>query len=173
MKFLIVIFTLIPLCGLGAISNDVLLNKEKIFFYTPHLVNQKYFALEFGFQSLKKINSLNYPFNAFAKAFLAEEYYLINPNWRAGALGFKGGVMLPTQPWIPLSLVITGGYAKTALHEDPWFGKRAQSQETDDMFLIEGGLNILYKDILLRYTYQLNTIDYFKRKSFLSIGVNF
>lgn len=150
-----------------------MLSKEKIFFYTPHIINQKYFAIEFGFQSLKKIEYFNYPFNAFAMAFLAEESYTVNPALRTGVLGFKGGVSFPTQPWIPLSLIITGGYAKTALHEDPWFGKRDQSVERDDLFLIEGGASYRYKDFLIRYVYQLNTVKSLTRKSFLALGVNF
>ncbi|MBI2521323.1 MAG: hypothetical protein HYV97_12950 [Bdellovibrio sp.] len=151
----------------------MLLEKEKLVFFAPNIINTKYFCFEFGFRSQKKIDSLHYLYNAFAEAFVAEESYTTSQDLRAGALGFKGGVILPTQPWIDLFLQFSLGYAKTALHEDPWLGKREESRSIRDMFLIEAGAMYRYKTLFLRFIHQENTVKYFTRKTFIALGVNF
>ncbi|OFZ14121.1 MAG: hypothetical protein A2X86_04525 [Bdellovibrionales bacterium GWA2_49_15] len=166
-------FTLAPASIGFEIPKTMLLEKEKLVFFAPNIINPKYFCFEFGFRSHKKIERFHYPYNAFAEAFVEEEAYTTSPDLRAGALGFKGGVILPTQPWINFSLQFSLGYAKTALHEDPWFGKREKSHTIHDMFLVEAGAMYRYKTILLRFIYQETTLKYFTRKTFISFGVNF
>ncbi len=155
------------------IPKTMLLDKEKVAFFAPNIINPKYFSFEFGFRSNKKIQRFHYPYNAVATAFVAEEAYTTDPSLRAGALGFKGGVILPTQPWVHFLLQFNLGYAKTALHEDPWFGKRDKSRSRKDQILIEAGAIYEYKTIIFRFMYQESTVKYFTRKSFFSIGVNF
>jgi len=155
------------------VPKENLLNKNSIAVYTPHVINPKYFSFEFGFLSKKSISSINYAYRAFAEAFIAEESYTTDTNLRAAALGFKGGVILPTQPWIPLNIQFGFGYAKTALHESPWFGRRDESKTIKDMFLVEAGLLYQYKDYFLRLIYQQNNLKFFTKKSFFSMGANF
>jgi len=152
---------------------SVSFKKDKIVFYTPQLLNKKFFAMDFGFVTKKFIPSFDYAFNAFAAFFIAEESYTTNAELRAGELGFKGGVYLPTQPWVPLFLQLSFGYAKTALHERPWFGKNDQSVRRDTMFLLEGGALYQYKIVIFRFIYQINNQSYLTRKTFFSIGANF
>jgi len=143
-------------------------------YYTPHIFNPKFFAFEFGFVTDKKIKSWNYPYNAFAKILIAEDFYKFDPNLRAGALGFKAGIMIPTQPWLPISLELAIGYAKTSLQKDPWLGEDDDRIQNKDLLLAEGGLVWIYNGkILFRLNYQYNNVDYFKRKIFFSIGSNF
>ena len=155
------------------IPKGMLIEKEKLIFFTPSIINPKYFAFEFGFRSHKKISRFHYPYNAFAEAFVAEETYTTAPDLRAGALGFKGGVILPTQPWVDFFLQFSLGYAKTALHEDPFFGKREKSHTIKDMFLVEAGAMYRYKTLFLRFLYQESTVKYFTKKTFIGLGVNF
>ena len=162
-----------PLIAASSLQSTTL-QKEKIFSTVPPIANQDYFRIEFGFSSPKTITKLDYPFNAFAKAFIAEESKTTASNLRAGALGFGVGVLLPTQPWIPLSLELGGGFAKTALHEDPWFGVREKSVATKDQLYAEGGLCFRFGEkLLLKATYQVSTVKYFTKNIFFSVGANF
>jgi hypothetical protein len=170
---LLVSLTLASTCLGFEIPNSMLLQREKLMVFSPNIINPKFFNFEFGFLTRKKISSIHYPYNAFAAAFLAEESYTTSPDLRAGALGFKGGVILPTQPWIDLFFQLSGGYAKTALHNEPWFGKREKSQSTNDMFFVEAGALYRYKTVFFRFLHQETTVKYFKRNSSLGIGVNF
>jgi len=158
----------------GFIPESDTLNHNTLLIYAPHIFNPKYFGFEFGYVTKKSINSIQYPFNAFAKACLLEEYYTTNSELRAGGLGAKAGLFLPTQPWIPLYLEVAGGFPKPALHKDPWFGKNEQSVSNQTMFLAEGGIAIRYGDkVLLRGIYQVNNVKYFKKKFLFSVGVNY
>jgi hypothetical protein len=152
---------------------ELTLKQEKIAFMTPNIFNSKYFGVEFGFLISKQIKSLDYHYNAYVDAFIVEESYTTPEQLRSGALGFKGGVLLPTQPWIPLFFQAVIGYAKTAFHDDPWLGRREKSNDTGNMFLAEIGALYSLNGFLIRYAYQINTIDYFTRNSIFSLGVNF
>ncbi len=154
--------------------DDVVLKNKRVMYYTPHIFNPKFFGFEFGFVTDKKIESWNYPYNAFAKVVLAEDFYKYDPTLRAGALGFKIGIMIPTQPWIPVSLEMAIGYAKTSLQIDPWLGDKDDRLQDKDLFLAEAGLVWIYnRKLLFRLHYQYNNVDYFVRKVFFSIGSNF
>ncbi len=158
----------------GAISRNLLLRHQGFAFYTPHLINPKFFSIEIGFVTQKSIKRWNYPYHAFANLLIAEESYTTNDELRAGALGAKAGILLPTQPWIPLFVSSSFGFAKTALHHEPWFGKTEQTIEDKTLLLAEFGLLYRYgKKLLFKASYQFNTVDYFKRKTFLAIGLNF
>lgn len=142
--------------------------------YTPHLLNPKFFGFEFGFVTNKKIERINYPYNAFAKITITEDFYEFDPDLRGGALGFKAGVLLPTQPWIPLSLELAIGYARTSLQKDPWLGDEEDSIRSDDLLLFEAGILYRMKEkLLFRFSYQFNNVEYFQRNFFFSIGYNF
>jgi hypothetical protein len=149
------------------------LPREKFFYYTPNMMNHNFTGYEFGFFTRKKIKWAGYPYNAFASFIINHEQYKDDRNLSAGALGFKGGVLLPTQPWIPFFLQLSVGFAKTALHKDPFFGKREQSIYTSDIFFYEFGAVCRYKKIIIKLSYRDRTVDYFYKKLFLSIGVNF
>jgi len=152
---------------------NFLLPKEKFIFLAPPLINDKYFSFDFGFQVEKAIKRWNYPYHAFANAMVGEESYTVDPGLRAGIFGFKGGVWLPTQPWVPLYTQFSFGYAKTALHHDPWFGKREQSRSNQDLLYVEAGLMLKWQKYLGRVVYQVNNIKYLKKNLFVSLGVNF
>jgi len=174
-KNLIIIYlfaALYPKVHASKAMNNMLMPKGKLAFYTPVILNPKYFSFSFSFLTRKKL-SRNYHFNAFAGIFLAEESFTTNDDIRAGALGFKGGVLLPTQPWVPLYFQFSFGYAKTVLHREPWFGKKDQSFQIKDMLMVETGILFKWKQFLLRYVFQINTTSYFKKKNFISIGANF
>lgn len=174
MKVLIMslIFLVLPWQLQGATA-DVVLKNEKIGFFTPNILNTKYFAFEFGYLTQKKINRIGYHYNAYAEAFLAEESYTTAEQLRSGALGFKGGVLMPLTPWYSIFWMGAIGYAKTSFHHDPWFGDRDESVSTRDMFLLETGLLFSWNTFLIRYVYQISNVKYFTRNTMLSLGVNF
>jgi hypothetical protein len=148
--------------------------EQTIVIYTPHIFNPKFFSFEVGFITKKKIKSINYPFNAFAKILIAEEFFSTSSNLRAGAIGIKTGVLLPTQPWLPLLFEVSIGYGKTSLHEDPWLGDRDKSIDDAELFLIEAGaIYRISSSLFFRAMYQLNTLNYLKRQTFFSVGFNF
>ena len=151
----------------------MILPEKRVTIYTPHIFNPKYFAFEFGFVTKKKLGK-SYNYNAFAKAFIAEEFYTTDSELRAGALGAKAGVYLLTQPWFPIFLEMGIGYAKTSLHKDPWLGDREDSIHSKDLLLAEAGLFYLHREkLIFRATYQANGVDYFTKKFFVSIGFNY
>ena len=137
----------------------------------PPYANKDYFAFEFGFVTEKKIKSWDYDYNAYVTASLFQDWKDKSDKLRAGALGFKGGVILPTQPWIPLLFTMTLGYAKTALHKSPFFGKDDASVARKDMILIEAGLLYHYNKYFLRFSYQQTNVKYFSRHTVLALGV--
>lgn len=141
----------------------------------PPFVNKDFYLLEFGFVSEKKIKfkTWTYPYDAYVTATLSEDWLDQKDRLRAGGLGFKAGVMLPTQPWIPLLFTTTLGFAKTALNRQPLIGNESQNVDKKDMFLIEGGALYRYDKYYLRFAYQLSNVKYFKRKTFFMLGVNY
>ena len=173
MRIFIALFLLMASTSHAFVPESEIMQGKRLTIYTPHIFNPKYFDFEFGLITKKRISSYHY--NAFAKAFIAEEFYNTNdPELRAGALGIKMGIFLPTQKWFPLFLELGFGYAKTSLHKDPWLGDRDDSVATKSLLLAEGGLVYLHKKkILFRCVYQVNNIDYFDLKTFVSIGFNY
>lgn len=158
----------------AAVDEDMVLKGKRLSFYSPHLLNPKYFGFEFGFVVNKKIESWDYPYYAYAKATVVEEFYTSDQGLRAGALGVKAGLLLPTQPWVPVFLDLGFGFAKTAYQKDPWFGSRDKTIKEGQMYLAEIGLVMrLSEKLLLRTHIQVNNLDYFKRDFFVSIGFNY
>ncbi len=158
------------------VSKENTLHGKRIMFYTPHLLNPRFFGFEFGFMAEKRLNGWDFNYNAFAKALVAEELYNIDTasELRAGMLGVKAGIILPTHSWFPFFLEFAFGFAKTAYHKDPWFGKQDDSVASADMFLLEAGAIYRVGDkFLLRINYQLNNVDYVAKKLFLSVGFNY
>lgn len=154
-----------------SIEEETFKNK-KFFLYSPEMLNPKTFNLSFSYLIEKKIFK-KYKFNAFAGIFIAQEEDKFQEGLKAGALGFKGGVIIPTQKWLPIYLITNLGYAKTTLQQNPWFGTREQSTFIKDMFLLEGGFLIKWNNILLTYKTQINNIKYFKNHNFISLGASF
>lgn len=146
--------------------------ENKIMLFSPVFLNPDAYSFEFGFLTMKR--SGNYSYNAYAKAFIGGELNLEVKNLRAAALGAKVGVILPTQPWFPISLDVGMGFARTALQKNPWFGKNEENLGNKDMFLAELAVIYLHrKRLIYRVSYQTNNVDYFTRKIFLSIGGNY
>ncbi|MBT7609461.1 MAG: hypothetical protein HN576_06880 [Bacteriovoracaceae bacterium] len=174
LKLYLVSTILLSAAAYSAAPKSMTLKKKTLAIYTPHVINPKYFSFEFGFVTEKKIQTLNYNFNAFAKILIAEEFFSTASNLRAGAIGIKTGLFLPTQSWIPLLIEMAIGYAKTSLHETPWLGDRRESEEDSELLLFEAGA--IYRvshTLLLRVVYQINNLHYFKRHTFFSVGFNF
>ena len=137
------------------------------------MANKDYFLLEFGFVTEKKIKSWDYYYNAYVTAGVFQDEQDLTGKLKAGALGFKGGVMLPTQPWVPLLFTTTLGFAKTVLHKNPFLGRDTQSVDKKTMLLVEAGLLYHYDRYFLRFAYQLSNVKYFKRHTFFMIGVDY
>ncbi len=138
----------------------------------PPVVNKDYFLFEFGFLTEKEFKPWAYKYNAYVTAGLFQDW-LNKDRLRAGALGAKGGVMLPTQPWIPLLFTGTVGFAKTALHKNPFFGKDTSSVAKKDMILLEAGFLYHVDKYFIRLVYQRSNVKYFTRHHFLVFGVNY
>jgi hypothetical protein len=148
------------------------LEKGNLFMLAPPGANKDYFLLEFGFSTKKEVKSWKYQYNAYVNAAIFQDW-LTTGKASAGALGFKAGVMLPSQPWIPLLGTLSLGYAKTVLHRDPFLGKDENSLDEKHMILIEAGALLHIKDYFIRYAYQVSNVKYFSRHSILMIGVNY
>ena len=139
----------------------------------PPGVNKDYFLFEFGFVNDKKIKKWDYDYNVYVTASLFQDWADQKDKLRAGALGFKAGVFLPTQPWVPLLFTFTLGYAKTALHKNPFLGKDSSSAAQKDMMLAEAGFMYRYKKYFVRPIYQISTVKYFNRNIIVMFGVNY
>jgi len=153
------------------IPKEKILKYERVFLVTPGFFNPKYFSIGFGFITQKKI--LTYHYNAYVIAFAAEESYTTHQELRAGALGGKGGVLLPVVPWVPIFLESAVGFAKTALHKDPWLGKSKDSIATRTQLLIQGGVLVRHRKMLFFSNYQINNLNYFSKKLFVGVGYHF
>ncbi|MBY0413363.1 MAG: hypothetical protein K2Q18_04330 [Bdellovibrionales bacterium] len=147
--------------------------KGGLILFGPPGINKDYFLFEWGFVTEKKIKTWDYKYNAYVTVTLFQDASGRNDNYKAGALGFKGGVFLPIQPWIPLLFSLNVGYAKTALHKDPFLGRDDSSLERKDMILAEAGLFYRIDNFILRYSYQYSNIKYFKRHLLFTVGVNY
>ena len=172
LKLILFIF----LMGINTISyagsNKFVLPKGHLLIFGPPVINKEYFLIEFGFISEKSIKSWSYKYNAYVTATLCQDSQGIHPN-RAGALGFKGGVILPTQPWIPFLLTASFGFAKTALQRNPFLGKDGSSVAQKDMIFIEAGAIYRINNYFIRFAHQRSTVKYFKRHNLLMFGVNY
>lgn len=170
LTFIIFLISISTNCNAG--SNEFILPKGNLFIFAPPIVNKDYFLIEFGFVTEKNINIWDYKYNAYVTAALFQDW-LGKDHLRAGALGFKGGVMLPTQPWIPLILTGSFGFAKTALHKNPFLGKDESSVAQKDMILLEAGILYHFDNYFIRFIHQRSNVKYFTRHNILMFGVNY
>lgn len=154
-------------------SNQFLIPKGNLLILAPPVINKDYFLLEFGFLTEKEIKPWNYKYNAYVTAALFQDSLDKEGHLKAGGLGFKGGVILPTQPWVPLYFTLTVGFAKTALHTNPFFGRDDESVSRRTMFLIESGALYRLDKYFLRFAYQVSNVKYFKRHAILTFGVSY
>jgi hypothetical protein len=161
----------IPCASAG--TKDFVFKEGHLAMLAPPIINKKYYLIEFGFLTEKKIKSWDYNYNAYVTAALFEDWLNQKDKLRAGALGFKGGVLAPTQPWIPLLFSLTGGFAKTVLHNQPLLGREDKAAGKKTMFLLEAGLLYRYDKYFAKFSYQLSNVKYFKRHTFLTLGVNY
>ncbi|MBC7429413.1 MAG: hypothetical protein H7336_12420, partial [Bacteriovorax sp.] len=92
-------------------ANNFVFNRGNFAVIAPPYVNKDYYLIEFGFITEKLIEKWNYNYNAYVNAVVFEDWRDRSDKYRAGALGFKGGVILPTQPWVPLLFSFNVGYA--------------------------------------------------------------
>lgn len=156
-----------------ATTKEMILPKGSLVALAPPVANKDYFLFEFGFVTEKRIKAWDYHYNAYVTAGVFQDAQDLPEKLKAGALGIKAGVMLPTQPWVPLLFTTTLGFAKTVLHKNPFLGRDTQNADKKDMFLIEGGLLYHYDRYFLRGAYQLSNVKYFKRNIFFMIGVDY
>ncbi|AUN98792.1 hypothetical protein C0V70_11910 [Bacteriovorax stolpii] len=154
--------------------DDMDMPKGTLLMLAPPVVNKKYFNLEFGFLTEKEFKPWSYEYNAYVTAAVFQDSYKRNDNLKTAGLGFKGGVFLPTQKWVPLLATLSIGYAKTALHKNPIFGKEESSKDKKNMFLLEvGALYYIDKKYFIRYAYQLSNVKYIKTHSIIMLGVDY
>lgn len=147
------------------------LSNKSLILLAPPVINKDYFLFEYGFVVNKNLN--DYQYNAYVAIAFFEESPDRLDNLKAGALGFKGGVLLPVYREIPVSFKLGAGFARSVLHHNPFLGKDEQTTSKNNMILIESGLLYHHDQYSLGITYQRNTIDYFTRKLFLNVGVNY
>lgn len=147
------------------------LSNKSLILLAPPVINKDYFLFEYGFVVNKDIN--DYQYNAYVTIAFFEESPDRPDNLKAGALGFKGGVLLPVYQDLPVSFKLGVGFARSVLHHRPFLGKDEQTTSKNNMILIESGLLYHHHQYSFGITYQRNTIDYFTRKLFLNFGVNY
>ena len=135
------------------------------------VINKDYFAFEFGFLTEKKVKAWDYEYNAYVGGTLYQDWEHQKEKQKAGGLGFRGGVILPFQPWIPLLFTTTIGFSKTVLHNSPFLGNAKKNISKKDMFSIEAGLLYRIDKYFIRAAYQVSNVKYFTRHSILFIGV--
>jgi hypothetical protein len=169
------IFSFIFLLSFSCLAgvNEFVFEPKTIAAIAPPVVNKDYFSFEFGFVAVKQIKPWEYGYNAYVTASIFQDSLRQVDHLRAGGLGFKAGVMLPTQPWVPLLFTVGLGYAKTALHRNPFLGREDQCVGRKDMFLVEPGALYRIDRYFLRFAYQLSNVKYFHRHTFLMFGVNY
>ncbi|MBC7539553.1 MAG: hypothetical protein H7281_12085 [Bacteriovorax sp.] len=154
-------------------TNEFAFHKGNLAILAPPVINKDYYLLEFGFVTEKKIKYWDYSYNAYVNAALFEDWLGKTDRLRAGGLGFKGGVILPTQPWIPLLFTVTVGYAKTVLNKNPLIGNESSNVSKKDMILLETGILYHYDKYFLRFAYQRSNVKYFSRHTILMLGVSY
>jgi hypothetical protein len=171
--FLAVILIVLSFNCFAANTKDFVFKQGNLAIFAPPVINKNYFLFEFGFVTEKKIKSWNYDYNAFVTAALFEDWLGKTDNLRAGGLGFKAGVILPTQHWVPLLATLSVGYAKTVLNKNPVFGQESANLSKKDMFLLEAGALYRFNNYFLRFAYQRSNVGYFSRHSILMMGVTY
>lgn len=172
MKFLsFLLFILFSLSASGEEKQQIF-RDGAIINFAPPVVNKDYYLFEYGFTVRKQIKKWKYDYNAFVNASLFEDWHKRGDNLRAGALGFKGGVLFPL-PDTPLYYRVAVGFAKTVLHKNPIFGKDQQSVSKKTMVLFEPGFVYKLDHIYFTGTYQLTNVRFFTRNYFFSVGVNY
>lgn len=171
-KLIIIIFLISINTNSYAGSNEFVLPKGNLIIVAPPIINKDYFLFEIGFVVEKKIKSWSYKYNAYATAALFQDSQDLGRN-NAGALGFKGGILLPTQPWVPFLLTMSLGYAKTTVQRNPFLGKEESSIARKDMFLIEAGALYRIDKYFIRFAHQRSSVKHFKRHNILMFGVNY
>lgn len=164
-------FTSLAFAGDNNDDKSLVLQEKYMTILAPPVINKDYYSLEFGFLTKKKFK--NYHYNAFVTVNLFEDWKDQPGKVRAGALGFRGGVILPTQNKIPLYVMMSLGFAKTTLHENPIFGKEEQALAKKDMLYAEAGLLYKIDKYLVRLAYQRATAKYFHRHLIFSMGVTY
>lgn len=172
-KILLIVLLMTACPCLFAESRNFVFPKGNLVVLAPPYINKDYYLLEFGFISEKQIKAWDYHYNAYVTGALFEDWKNQKDRLHAGGLGFKGGVMLPTQPWVPLLFTTTIGYAKTVLHRNPILGKDEQSAAKKDMILIEVGALYRVEKYFLRFAYQRSNVNYFNRHTILMMGVSY
>lgn len=150
--------------------NQNQLESGTVVLFSPPVMNKKFYTFELGIIAEKKIQQWNYNYNAIASAVIFEDWKNQEGELKAGGLGFKGGVLLPILSWPHLFLVGQLGFAKTALHPNPLFGKDKNITSKKDMFFVENAVLVFYKHALFKFTYQVSNVKYFKTHIFLTIG---
>lgn len=166
---------LISICSaaFAGSSNEFVIPKGNLALLAPPVINKDYFLFEFGFLTEKEFKPWDYKYNAYVTAAIFQDSLNKQDNLKAGGLGFKGGVILPTQPWIPIYSTLSIGFAKTALHKSPFFGRKDASVARKNMFLIEtGGLYRIDK-YFLRFAYQVSNLKFFSKHTILTFGVSY
>lgn len=171
-KLIFIIFLAITDINSHAGADEFIFSKPNLIIFAPPIINKDYFLIEFGFISEKDIISWNYKYNAYAAVTLFQDS-LDKKHLRAGALGFKGGVILPTQLWTPLFLTGALGFAKTALHKEPFFGREDSSTAQKDMIFLEIGALYKYDKYFFVLNYQRSNVKYFTKHTNLMFGVNY
>lgn len=168
-----ILFTLLSFSGSIWAFEDKALKQDLMVMFAPAQLNSHSFVFEFGYVIPKEIPSFNYHYNAFVEGILKGESEK-EANIKSGGIGAKGGIILPTQTWLPLSFQIAAGYAKTSRQKDPWFGKNEQSLSRQDLLFIDLGLMLIIKErYLIKYSYEIDSNKNFQQKQFLAMGVNF
>lgn len=173
LKLFFLLLLVIANTGSLAATKEFVLPNGNLVLFAPPVINKDYFLIEFGFVIEKKIKAFDFGYNAYVNAALFEDWLGKKDRLRAGGLGFKGGVILPTQPWIPLLFTLSTGFAKTVLHKDPVFGRDEQSVDEKVMILLEAGAMYRYDKYFIRLAYQRSNVSYFSRHTFLTLGVNY
>lgn len=154
-------------------TKEFLLNEGRLLIIAPPVINKNYFLSEFGYVIQKKIMKFDYSYNAYVDVALFEDWLNQKDNQKAAALGFKGGVILPTQHELPFLATITLGYAKSILHPSPIFGREDAITSKHEMVFFELGALYHYQNYFLKLTYQKSNVQFFKRHTFLALGVNY
>ncbi len=153
-------------------AEELLLREGSLVNFAPPVINKDYFLFEYGFVVRKEIKKWKYGYNAFVNASLWEDWKNRSDNLRAGALGFKAGVMFPLLKK-PLFYRVAGGFAKSVLHKNPILGKDEQSISKKTLFLFEAGLLYKFDPTFVTATYQVTNVKFFTRHIILSVGVNY
>jgi len=155
-----------------ALGEELLFKEGALVNFAPPVINKDYYLFEYGFIVRKEIQKWKYGYNAFVNASLWEDWKNRSDNLRAGALGFKAGVLFPLIKE-PLFYRVAGGFAKSVLHKNPIFGKDEQSVSKKTLLLFEAGLVYKFDKTYVSATYQVTNVKFFTRHIILSIGVNY